>query len=328
MLLPVLTVLTYLLSYIYLAVYHGRVNILNVVVHESGEYTLLQTIFYASHFLGHIPVYTMVAFLFVGACRSLVLDANAVSCPQQHVAAGVSLLLLLAVSLAISLVHFGWEDTVSFMLQRKQTPHLYVRGGSWNLHFASSSLLFVWVPLYVGVAASVLGRKVQWYGRGYGYFATGLLMLFGFTFLANGAGWVRAMAVAWTQPRYLAHSVREIATFSLTYFPVPLCYLLYRGAQERPARDLRHNRKTILILCLLGGVFVGGFAYQSAMSLMAGIGDIAQKPDFAKAGKLSVRYLLCSHFFEHVLDTVYFGLLVVWLCGCQREESRQTHEST
>jgi hypothetical protein len=44
-----------------------------------------------------------------------------------------------------------------------------------------------------------------------------------------------------------------------------------------------------------------------------GIGQLAQTPPFAKAGTLSVPYLLASHYFEHLLDTIYFTLLTLLL---------------
>ena len=56
-----------------------------------------------------------------------------------------------------------------------------------------------------------------------------------------------------------------------------------------------------------------GVVYQISASLMAGIGDIAQKPSFAHGGKLTIPYLLASHYFEHVLDSIFFTLLTLFL---------------
>ena len=63
----IMPIVTYVISYLYLAYYHGKILVFNTIVHEGGTYTLLQDIFYASHFLGHIPVHTMIAFLFIGS---------------------------------------------------------------------------------------------------------------------------------------------------------------------------------------------------------------------------------------------------------------------
>src|ERR1700690_240417 len=66
-----LPILTYATSYLYLALYHGRALLFNTVVHEGGTYSLLQTMFYASHFLGHIPVHVVLAFFFTGCYMCL-----------------------------------------------------------------------------------------------------------------------------------------------------------------------------------------------------------------------------------------------------------------
>jgi len=116
----------------------------------------------------------------------------------------------------------------------------------------------------------------------------------------------------WADPRYLAHSVRELLTFPLTYFPVVL-YFLYRDRRE-PTGGKADAKLKVVIACL-ALVFLGGLLYQSIVPLSAGIGELAQKPGFAEGGRLSIAYLLASHYFEHVLDSVYFTLLCLLLHG-------------
>ena len=57
----------YIFSYIYLAIYHQTFNLLNIKIHESGDLNFVEVIFYSSHFLAHLPVHIVVAFLFVGS---------------------------------------------------------------------------------------------------------------------------------------------------------------------------------------------------------------------------------------------------------------------
>ena len=54
-----------------------------------------------------------------------------------------------------------------------------------------------------------------------------------------------------------------------------------------------------------------------------GIGELAQKPPFARTGALGVPYLLASHNFEHVLDTIYFTLvtLLLWSIAPRRRDA-------
>jgi hypothetical protein len=56
-----------------------------------------------------------------------------------------------------------------------------------------------------------------------------------------------------------------------------------------------------------------GVAYQAITVISAGISDTAQKPSFAHGQGLSIAYLLSAHYFEHVLDSIYFLLLAIFL---------------
>ncbi|MBL7076031.1 MAG: hypothetical protein ISS31_01040 [Kiritimatiellae bacterium] len=324
--LPVLTFLTYLLSYLYLAAYHGRANLLNVIIHAGGTYTLLETTFYASHFLGHVPVHTVAALVFLGACYSLLSPGETVLWERRSAAMGTGILALLGLSFVGALVHFGYDDTVSFILQRKQTVTLHVRGGSWNLHMPSTMLLFAWVPVYVVAVSLICGRGTAWSTRGLAHYLAAVLLFIGVTILANGRETISALAVAVSDPRYQAHSVRELVTFSMVYFPIPLFFLLRPGGEPRGRSTRLLDPANTSVLCLAGIVVVVGVAYQCVVSLSAGIGALAHKPDFAHEGRLSVLYLLGSHFFEHVLDSIYFGLLVLWLYGLGVNRGGAAHE--
>ncbi len=51
--------------------------------------------------------------------------------------------------------------------------------------------------------------------------------------------------------------------------------------------------------------------HRTPFLLEHGVGDLTQRPDFARDGGLSVPYLLASHFFEHFLDSLFFAALCV-----------------
>jgi hypothetical protein len=313
-------VLSYLLSYLYLALYHQQWNLWPVVIHESGRYTLLETTLYASHFIGHIPVLMTVALLMAGSWLSLA-PAGSTPIPSRHlVLAMVSLAGLLAASLAISVSHFGAEDTLSFILQRKQQPDLYVEGGSWNLHLPSTMLQFLLIPVVVWLARRLFGRPVQWSRRGAPWFAAAALVALGMTWWANSQP-LGAVLDVWADPRYLAHSVRELVTFPLTYYPLPLALLL-----AREGRNLRDSLSPTgwpdKAMTAAAGVFLVGFSYQVVVSLVNDVGALAQKPAFAEGGELSIAYLLASHYFEHLLDTLFFALLTIILVAIARRPAR------
>jgi hypothetical protein len=302
-----LPLFTYLGSFAYLTWYHKGSAVFSTIIHEGGRYTLLQTVFYASHFLGHVPVHTVLAFMFTGSYLSLTGEPHDDNSGGKTSSWIIILVLFLAGSLVISLRFFGTEDTLAFILQQKQAVRIYETGGSWNLHLPSTILLFFLIPLYVRAAVPVLGLPPTPNRRGAIYLLCGLGVLIVFTLVINRSDMWRPLKI-WSEPRYLAHSVRELCTFPLTYFPIAL--LLFTGRSVWKDRIGRQGKAAPIMLCLCAVLFVGGLIYQVSIPLKAGIGSLAQKPAFAREG-LTVPYLLASHYFEHLLDSIYFALL----CG-------------
>lgn len=311
-LLLLLPAAVYLASYADLALYHGRIWLWSTVVHESGRYTLLETTFYASHFLGHVPVLLTLALLAAGSWRSMSPPSPA---PRGRVEllAITGLGLLVAGSLALAVGHFGLADTLSFILQRRQRPDLEAAGGSWRLHLPSTLLQLALIPVVVWLARQAFARPVAWSRRGLPLLAASVAVVAGVTWLATGDP-LAAVAETWRDPRYLAHSVRELVTFPLTYYPLALAALL---AGEAPA--VRRERRALsgpdLAIGGLAALFAAAFLYQVVVSLGHDIGALAQQPSFAEGGRLDISYLLASHFFEHFLDSLFFTLvtlLLVW----------------
>ena len=306
-------VAVYAASYAYLAVYHQNAFLLNTIVHESGAYTLLENTLYASHFLGHIPVLVTLALLFTGCCLCLGTSDHYPFAGRRAWLPGLLLLAFVAVSFVVSLILFGREDTFVFIAQQKQRVGVTGEGGSWNLHLPSTLLQLAMVPVTLFAAMPVFGAPLRPNARGGLLLGLSLVTLVGFTFLFNG-DLVGTFLLVWRDPRYLAHSVRELATFPLTYYPIPLYVILRSQRLSNTPPNERHGRLWVL-MSVLAVVFVVGFAFQVQRSLSAGIGDLAQKPAFAKGGRLGVPYLLASHYFEHVLDTIFFALLSLLLYG-------------
>lgn len=315
-LLLAIPIATYGLSYLYLAGFHGRLDLWSVVVHESGRLTLLESTFYASHFLGHTPVLVTIVLLFGGCWLSMSPPLRTRPAFTTRSLAG-ALALLIAIAAVISFWHFGAEDTLSFVLQRKQRPDLYTEGGAWNLHLPSTMLQLLLIPVVVWGARRLWYRPVEWSRRGLGLVVAAVLAAVGFTWLANGQP-VAALVGVWGDPRYLAHSVRELATFPLTYYPLPLAALLM--AEGTRPQDRRAVGRPDLILALMLVLFSAGLCYQVMVSLAHGVGSLAQRPDFADGGELSIPYLLASHYFEHFLDSIFFTLLTILAVENQRSK--------
>ena len=308
----------YLASYAYLGLYHGRAWLWSTVVHESGRYTLLETTFYASHFLGHVPVLVTLAVTAAGSWLWLS-PVPPVRSRRLTTAVAAGLLLLLVGSAAVAVGHFGGEDTAAFVLQQRQRPDLDVEGGSWNLHLPSTLIQLALIPVAVWLARRLWARPVACSRRGLGLLALAAISVVAITAVANSDP-VAALTELWRDPRYLAHAVRELATFSLTYYPIPLAVLLAREALTSGRSGLR--RCPDLAIAAAAVACAVGVGWMVAVSLSHDIGTLAQRPEFAHGGRLSISYLLASHAFEHVLDSVFFTLLTLLLVWLPRRGSQ------
>jgi len=307
-------IVAYLISYLYLAHYHGSLLLFNVVIHENGKYSLLQTIFYASHFLGHIPVHTVLAFIFMGYFLGLTGKSRNPYPPETSKKLAWVLMVFLVLSLILSLVLFGARETFNFIAGRTQGRGVVGDGGSWDLHLPSLALLIFFVPVYLYLVLKYFQVNLEPNARGLFYLLAGFLLLAGFNYLYNRNDIFILMRI-WTDPRYLAHGIRELATFPVTYFPVPLYFILKREKSAFRSTGEKKHWVLKLFLLVFFVIFLAGLSYEVWAALSNGIGELAQKPAFAHGGRLGIPYLLASHYFEHFLDTVYFTLLCLIMYG-------------
>ena len=303
--------LVYGLSYAYLAYYHGKLWLLTTIIHEGGKLDLVGTLFYAPHFIGHLPVITVVALFFAGYWLLLVGDSLQVRLKSIVWA----LLVLLIASFMLGWVFFGGREMQDFLLQRRQSESVYGEGGSWNLHLPSTLLLPLLIPTFVLGSSRLLQRRRRSERRGVRHLLLGAGLTVLMTVLVNEDS-LQTVRFIWDSPRYLAHSVRELATFPVTYFPLAVFFLMSRtrtaGAKEEPTE----SGQSPFFRAALGGLIVFGLGvlYQSWKALGAGIPELAQKPAFARPDGLGIPYLLASHYFEHFLDSWFFALLCLLLC--------------
>lgn len=302
---------TYCISYLYLALYHSEIFLFSTIIHEGGIYTFTETLFYASHFVGHLPVHIVLAFYFTGVFICLN-DPSRVGIEKKHLLTPLlGLISLTAFGFVLSFVWFGSEDTMAFLLQTKQSVVRYEQGGSWNLHLPSTMMQFILIPVYIYVAKIVFKSKIAISNSGIFYIVISLSIFLFMTWLVNEDLFSRITFI-WEDPRYLGHSVRELLTFPVTYYTVPL-YFFIKNSKRNQHVSIPGNKVLTNVILLLGIIFTILFAYQSIIPLSEGIGELAQTPDFAKGGKLSIPYLLSSHYFEHFLEATFFILLSLTL---------------
>jgi hypothetical protein len=152
---------------------------------------------------------------------------------------------------------------------------------------------------------------IQYNKKAWIYFVLAFLFIPVFNFVCEG-NFFTDIKYAFTNNRYLAHSVREIITFPVTYFP--LFFILFYSMKNVgwPQKiNLDKNIKRLVLISF--GIFVLLFIYQVILPLQEGIGNLSQKPEFTKGDDLPLLYLITSHYFEHFLDTIFFVLLSAWL---------------
>jgi len=307
-------IVTYLVSYLYLAYYHGNLLLFNIIIHENGKYSFLQTLFYASHFLGHIPVLTVIAFIFTGYYLGLTGKIRNPYPPETNNKLAWVLIVFLILSLISSLAFFGFGETFDFIAGRTQGIGVTGDGGPWDLHLPSLLLLIFLVPVYQYFVLKYLKINLAPNPKGLYFLLAGFLLLAGCNYIFNRNDIFILMRI-WTDPRYLAHGVRELATFPVTFFPIPLYFILRREKRAFVSSEEKKHRVLKVFLVIFSVIFLAGLSYEVWAALSGGIGELAQKPAFAHGGRLGIPYLLASHYFEHFLDTVYFTLLCLILYG-------------
>ena len=288
----------YLVSYLYLAHYHGDIFIWNNIIHESGKLTFYQTFFYSSHFLGHLNVHISLSFLFVGYYITF---SKIVIYRSQAIKYLILTVLFLLIAFAHAIVVFGTENTFEYIFQKRQGEFALNGTGSWNLHLVSTTSLVFIVPLYLYLLRRLFKQSVYFNNSGISLIASGIFLILAYTYFVNFD--VASIIVSvWKDDRYLAHSVREIATFTITYFP--LCYYLF--AQYESDNISKPPSRFLISMLLL--VTLAILVYQAYYPLTTGIENLSQQPQFTRGRPLSIPYLLASHYFEHFIDSIFFVL--------------------
>src|ERR1017187_5052701 len=149
-------VVYFIASYYYLARWHRKCWLFNIVVHENGRLTLLGSLFYFDHFVSHIP---MIATFALCAAGGIALTAR-VPFALGTVGAGIAI--------QCALVDSSHANDVSLLI-----------GG----------ILLIAAAVAIMVSMSLMTWQ-SW--------------------------------AALRNPRWLAHSMREVATFPLTGVPIAL----------------------------------------------------------------------------------------------------------
>ncbi len=308
------------LSYAYLANWHGTWWLWDTVVHENGRLTLAGSMYYFDHFLGCAPMATVFALILAGGC-ALAGGGGPLPAPERARRFGSALLLAAAVFFVVGFlasVHFaGWERTFDYLWQRIERDGVLSKGGNWNQLQLSNA------PIALGMLGIALTL-----GPGRPGSRPAALAVLGLATAISAAltasvwpGWE-----AFRNPRWLAHSLRELATYPLTGVPLATAaivlaeYWLSGAARWR----IRPRAPAAALLGVAGALAALELAMLGGTDVLA----LAQRPSFAPQG-LPVAYLLASHVFEHFLDFAFFAILASGVYALLRARCPgEAHEPT
>ena len=219
-------VLVWIISYLYLASYYKKWNLMDVKTHESGRYSLSGTIFYFNHFVREIIIDT---FFVLSIFFTLSILRPSFSTTQA-----INPVLVLASFLAIvfigSIWKVGFRNTLLDFFQFRELDTVVSYGSHWQMHFLSSLALML---MFVLPAGAQISQPIV---------LTFLLFLF-------LSGVFRTGAKAVTHPRWLMHGGREIITFF--FLAVIPAYALYVDLQK-----IRPTLATIVIAGLLAVILI------------------------------------------------------------------------
>jgi hypothetical protein len=277
-------------SYLWLAIDHRTPFLWSVTVHESGRYTLGQTIFYLSHFLREVPV--LIAYV-------LFLLAVSGASSSRHVTGMRAALLVTAIgvlsgaALVVTIRTHGLNSALLDLLQYRTRDDLAGYGTHWRYHWLST----LWFGAAVATAPVLFQRLAHrtlllphraWARAAWAYFLV-LTIVFGMS------------SDTFVDVRYAGHQAREI----MTHGPVTLLLglgLLIQGTRHAPVSRTA-GAAASRIHPALGDVVVGIPAYLALTTLT---GDVMSEGQ----SEHGLGAMVGAHYFEHALDYLLVVLLV------------------
>jgi hypothetical protein len=273
-----LVVLT--MAYVILCVHHGTAWPWNVVVHEDGRRTLLETIFYFDHALGELPLDLLLSAAVAGAML----------CAYSPKVGPVGRLTAVCLALDAAIVAgacilSGVKVATLYLFQfhtRDDEPMLY--GSHWRYHLLSQAALML-LPLAFFKLKRNPVLVAAWAAL------AALTIVFGIS------------SASFIDPRYLGHQARELITHTLVTIPLAVAGLLTWRTHSCVPRSHSCER----LLSSSAGInfnwkpalaFLAISTYLATGVLLTGARHHAQSSDWTA--------VICAHFFEHT-----FSYLVV-----------------
>jgi len=306
-------------AYLWLALDHKTLWLFPVVVHESGRYTLAETLLYYRHVIRELPITFFYAISTAAAFQ--------VYGPRFRVPLGERSGWKGPATLATLLVVWSWIGTASDwgsevaikeFLQGYTRDDLFTPGSHWRFHLLSTACYLTGaVILAASLHHALCGRlpsvhvgSRKWWMGGTILAMIVLTALIGLT------------AEPFGDPRYLGHQAREALTHLFVTLPISMGVLLLydvsTGQTQKTGRSTRCRRSrqqsighiavpsckirndlmvAVVILILVLGYLVGGTIIFEAVR--------HTRPD------TPLSHLGAGHLFEHTLDYVLVACLAL-----------------
>jgi hypothetical protein len=281
-------------SYVAIAVYSSKFWLWSVIVHESGDRTLLRTVFFYEHAARELPLDVLLG-ISVAAGVLFALPGS----DRPRSSAGAFLGWLVATLAATVVVIVGgtvWTGGMATLgenlLQFPTRPGApLVWGGHWRYHLLSHVALML---CSFGLAAPLLlltgkraggrsGMRTLTWGIG------GLLLLA----MVFGPG-----ADSFRDPVFLGHQARELVTHSLTSVPLAWGLCLWLG------RDLWSDRLDGVVSLAWPLMAAGAGGAVGVFLILASL--LTSAASQGQSDSLAV--LVFPHFFEHTFSYVVSAL--------------------
>ena len=298
-------------SYAYLAILHGTLNLLPVVVHESGDYTLLQTILYVRHFMREAIV-CVTTSLACAAAFWLYLPEATLGLQENArrrwalICYGVASCVFTA-SFMASLVQQGLAGTLLDLFQYRTRDTFSEFGSHWQYHllhvvFIAAATVFLAGFLRFLEEGRETGRGAIIAGRSGPLVASLIfIVLLTLTFDPSTRPFSNAL--------FLAHAGREIATHSVLSVPLLFGVLLVLE-QATVTRIFGEPASANAVATARGLAALFGSALVACATAGYILIQLASENVLGYAQKQSSYWdLLASHSFEHSLDYVFMAFL-------------------
>jgi hypothetical protein len=275
-------------SYIAITVYMANPWPWLELVHESGDRTLIGTIFYFEHAARELPLDLLLGVAVGGSVLFAFRVADGADAPRRQTPL-VGLAVLIALIVGGTLWTGGWAMLVENLLQYPTRPGEPPQwGGHWRYHFLSHIMLMS-VSFGVAGQAVLLTRGLTGRGNEVGLRIYGAAVVaFATLAVVFVPGWD-----SFVNPVFLGHQLREAFTHLMVTLPAAwgVCLLLFEK-RRRPQGDqgtvgLRGPFITGALGTLIGAFLLAGSLATSAAS---------------QGQTESLSTLIFPHFFEHMFS--------------------------